>query len=275
MTATTAVAAPARTHVRVGWLTSTALVWLVAIGFAAFCWFGVHAGVHGLDAKAYWLAAHRSDPYHAAPGTLGAYLYPPPFALAIWPLARLPLGLFVDTWMLLEAVTFAWLLRPLGVRWGVPAFLMCFAELIVGNIHAFLALAMVLGVRRGAPWALAVLTKLTTGVGLVMFAVRREWRPVAVALGTSAALAALSALVVPGQWVLWWRFTMRHSGEGQLFFPARLAAAVVIAGAAGRLRKPWLLPFALVLAQPVAEWMSLTLLSAIPRLHKRSQAVAA
>ncbi|TAM88276.1 MAG: hypothetical protein EPN43_08475, partial [Jatrophihabitans sp.] len=164
MTAATATApAPARLGVRIGWLASTAAAWLLAIGFAWFCWFAVHGGVHGIDSRAYWLAAHRADPYRAAPGTLDAYLYPPPFTLLIWPLARLPLYAFNEVWLLAEAAVFAWLLRPLGLRWGVPAFLMCFAELIVGNVHAFLALVMVFGVRRGAPWAFALLTKVATG----------------------------------------------------------------------------------------------------------------
>lgn len=273
MSATITVPAPAKQPVRIGWLLSTAVVWIVAVGFAAFCWFGVHGGVHGLDARAYWAAARSAHPYGAAPGTPGAYLYPPPFTLLVWPLARLPLHLFVEVWMLAEAAAFAWLLKPLGWRWGVPAFLGCFAELIVGNIHAFLAVAAVLGLRHGAAWAVPLLTKVTSGIGVLWFAVTRDWGRMVVAAAITGAVAALSAVVLPQQWAEWWHFTVSHAGAGQLLFPLRLAAAAAAAVIGARLRRPWLLAPALILAQPVAEWMSLTLLAAVPRLRRRAGGV--
>ena len=266
MTATAALTATAQQRPRLGWLVSTLGVWLFAIGFAGFCWFGVHGGVHGLDSRVYWETARHSVSYGAAPGTVGAYLYPPPFALAIWPLARLPLAVFMNVWMALEAAAFAWLLKPLGVRWGLPAFLMCFAELIVGNIHAFLAVMAVVGARRGAPWACALLTKVTSGVGLLWFLTRRQWRPITAALGLTMLVVLVSVAVQPHQWSAWLRFVLHNSGQGSLFFPLRLALSAVVAAYAGRTRRAWLLPFSLVLAQPVAEWMSLTLLAAVPRL---------
>ncbi len=49
-------------------------------------------------------------------------------------------------------------------------------ELAGGNIHLLLAAAMVLGFRWPATWALVLLTKITPGIGLLWFVVRREWR---------------------------------------------------------------------------------------------------
>jgi hypothetical protein len=272
VTAVATASAATQQRPRIGWLLSTLGVWLSAVGFAAFFWFGVHGGVHGLDSRVYWEAARRSVSYDAAPGTLGAYLYPPPFALALWPLAQLPLAVFLDVWMALEAVAFAWLVKPLGARWGIPAFLMCFAELIVGNIHAFLAVMMVVGVRRGSPWVLALLTKVTSGVGLLWFIARRQWRPVLTSLGLTAAVCLASLALQRHAWGAWLHFVVRDSGQGTLFFPVRLVLAALVTAYAGRSRRSWLLPIALVLAQPVAEWMSLTLLSAVPRLVVKERA---
>ena len=46
--------------------------------------------------------------------------------------------------------------------------------------------AIVLGFRWPFTWAFVLLTKVTPGVGLLWFAVRREWRSLAIALGDGA-----------------------------------------------------------------------------------------
>ena len=46
-----------------------------------------------------------------------------------------------------------------------------------------MAAAIALGFRYPAAWSFLLLTKVTPGIGLVWFAVRREWRPLAIALG--------------------------------------------------------------------------------------------
>ena len=48
---------------------------------------------------------------------------------------------------------------------------------------AFIAAAIVIGFRWPAAWSLVLLTKITPGIGLLWFAVRREWRSLAIALG--------------------------------------------------------------------------------------------
>jgi len=47
------------------------------------------------------------------------------------------------------------------------------------------------------------LTKVTPGVGLVWFAVRREWRSLAIAATATAVVVAVSAAVAPGAWAGW------------------------------------------------------------------------
>jgi hypothetical protein len=265
-------AASAGSGIRPGWLLSTALVWTIGIGCAAFFWSYLNHGVHGVDSGAYWSAARHGNPYHERPGVLGAYLYSPAFTQLIWPLAQLPRSVFIAVWMLLEAATFGWLLRPLGVRWGVPAFCLCMAEVVVGNIYAFLAAVAVLGLRRPALWALPLLTKITPGLGPVWFAVRREWRPLIASVATTAVIAAVSFAISPHQWLDWFRFLFHHGGENQLWLPARAIAAVGLTAFAARTSRYWMVGIAMLLANPMVlhSEMALTLLAALPRLLRRA-----
>ncbi len=65
-------------------------------------------------------------------------------------------------------------------------------ELYHGNVHLLMAAAIVLGFRYPVGWSFLLLTKVTPGVGLIWFAVRREWRPLLIALGFTGALVAVS-----------------------------------------------------------------------------------
>ena len=60
-------------------------------------------------------------------------------------------------------------------------------EIAGGNISLLLALAIVAGFSRPWTWAFVILTKITPGIGLLWFALRREWRSLAIALGATAA----------------------------------------------------------------------------------------
>jgi hypothetical protein len=70
-------------------------------------------------------------------------------------------------------------------------------ELYHGNIHLLLAAAIGLGLRYPWTWAFVLLTKVTPGVGLIWFAVRREWRQLGIALGVTAD-RGLSVALTPG-----------------------------------------------------------------------------
>ena len=52
-----------------------------------------------------------------------------------------------------------------------------------------------LGFRYPAVWAFGIFTKVTPGIGLLWFLVRREWRNLGIALGLTAAIGAVSLLV--------------------------------------------------------------------------------
>ena len=104
-----------------------------------------------------------------------------------------------------------------------------------GNIDLFIAAAVALGFRYPWTWGFVLLTKVTPGVGLLWFAVRREWRALAIALGVTGAIVAVSLAVNPQLWNEWFTF-LGEAEQGrtveqfQIGLPlwARLAAAAAL-----------------------------------------------
>lgn len=224
----------------------------------------------GADAHAYWLSGHALNPYGRAPGSRDAFLYSPPFALAIRPLALLPWPVFFSLWAAIEASVIAWLLKPLGFAWGVPCFLLCTTELFLGNVNGFLGLVIVFGFRYPGMWALPILTKVLPGIGALWFVIRGEWRNAAIVAVTTAAIAIPTMVLAPDLWLDWLRFLQTQSGAMTPSRAARLVAGFVLVVVAAR--KDWrvLLPFALFLASPVVSSATLlSLLAATPRLWRR------
>jgi hypothetical protein len=189
--------------------------------------------------------------------------------MVIWPIAQLPQSLFIDGWMLAESAVFLWLLKPLGLRWGFPAFCLCMGEVVVGNIYSFFALVAVLGARQPAVWALPLLTKITPGLGPIWFAARRQWRAAAWSVCVTVAIGLASFAISPNAWVDWFQFLTGRAGGSQYVLPLRFALAVALVVYAAARMRPLLLPIAMLLANPMvlhAE-MALTMLAAIPRLQ--------
>jgi hypothetical protein len=121
-----------------------------------------------VDAHAYW-AANPLDPYNnAALMDFDAYFYSPAFTQAIWPLHALPWPIFAGLWTAAIVVAFRWMSDLwLGLVILLPP---VFIEIAVGNIHAFIGVAIVLGFRWPATWAFILLTKVTPGVGTAALA---------------------------------------------------------------------------------------------------------
>ena len=257
---------------RVWWILSTATAWLASIVCGVWWSCYINNGVHGLDAHAYWSTAHRANLYGAAPGSIDAYLYSPVFSTVIRPLALLPWHIFLGVWMLAESAAFVWLLKPLGLRWGLPAFVLCLIEISVGNVYSFFAVVAVVGLSRPAAWALPLLTKMTPGLGPVWFAARRQWRNLAVSLAITAAIAAASIGYTPEAWEQWLHFLSVNAGGNQWYMPVRVAAAVMLTAIGAIKGKPWVIAPAMLLANPVIvnAWMGITLLAALPRLCSMS-----
>lgn len=243
---------PGRWRLLRGALTVTGFTYLFA-AWLQLIPFTLNLGVPpGIDTFAYWMA-DPADPYRfSSLGTEGAYLYSPVFAQLFSPMRLLPLELAYGLWVA-ACVAALWWMR---VLWTValPPVLM---ELYAGNIHILYALAVVVGMRWGAAWALPLLTKITPGVGIVWFAVRREWRRLAWAIGVSAGLTMISIAIDPSSWVEWRDVLSANQGRSLNMLSDQVPLAVRVAVAAGLVswgalgNRSWVIPIAFVIAMPV------------------------
>ncbi len=229
------------------------------------------AGTVGFDAFAYW-SVELAEPYRKTAGEFGAFPYSPVFARLFAPFSILPWWQFLWLWLALLVGTAIWLggRRALIVFAFPPVAL----ELYHGNIHLLMAAAIAIGFRYPAAWAFVLLSKVTPGIGLLWFAVRREWRSLAIALGATAAIVAVSVLVDSRLWVSWFRDSLLLTATGTptnqpeipipLLLRLPVAAAVVVWGA--RSGRTWTVPVSATLAAPVLWPVSFAMLAALGRM---------
>ena len=237
-------------------------------------------GTVGFDAFAYW-SVDLDEPYQKTAGEFGAFPYSPVMARLFAPFSILAWWQFLWLWLALLVATAIWLggRRALIVLAFPPVAL----ELYHGNVHLLMAAAIAVGFRYPAAWAFVILTKVTPGIGLLWFAVRREWRSLAIALGATAAIVAVSVVVDSRLWVSWFRDSLLLTATGTptnqpeipipLLLRLPLAAALVIWGA--RTGRTWSVPAAATLASPVLWPVSFALLAAIGRIPSRMAPVGA
>ena len=240
-------------------------LWLAApwVALNALAYYVGGGGV-GMDGHAYWLAGRLDHPYGPAPRERDAFLYSPLFAQAMRPLAWLPWPAFCGLLMLACAAAYYWLCRPLPWRWRAPLLLLCVPELLIVNIYPLLAVSLVLALRYPESLAFPALTKITPGgVGLVWFAVRRQWTHLLRAAAAVVVLVGVSWLAEPGLWREWVLFLLHHDGDGGVDFAVRLVLAVGLTVVAARRDRRWLLAVAFYLAMPLA---GLGLQSMVPLL---------
>jgi len=250
---------PARQALLFASVASAVLVWAWVIASPGSGW----------DAHVYW-STSLSHPYASSvAGLPGAYLYSPAFRQAIAPLTVLPWPAFHAIWVGLLLGAIVLLAGPFAIFLLVNPIVLF--ELQAGNIHTLLAVAIVAGFRYPAAWAFVLLTKVTPGVGILWYLVRREWRNLAAAVAATALLAGLSFLLAPGQWVEWLRSLVANAAipasdyTGSIFGPlwlrAPLALGIVIWGALTNRR--WTVPVAATVAIPLLALFNLTLLIAL------------
>ncbi len=224
-----------------------------------------------VDAQAYW-ATRAPITYDALPGQDGAYLYSPAFAHVLAPLQMLPWEAFLALILTAMLLTLGWLAGPLML---VPLLPLSWAEILYGNIHIFMAGAIILGFRYPWTWSLILLTKVTPGVGLVWFLARREWRSLAVALGVTVAIAGVSFALDPVGWLGWIQLLERSAlapayGLGAIVpLWARLPLAVGLVWWGAKHDHRWAVPLAALIALPVLWPGGLALLAGAVALTPR------
>lgn len=218
-----------------------------------------------IDAQA-WHQIDLANLYRgmSQPDYWGAFRYSPAIALLFLPASWLSWPALIAVYLALSGVALVVLTRG-----KAPLFLLAFPpvllELLNGNIHLFMALAVWVGIRWPAAWAFILLTKVTPGVGVLWFAGRRDWRGLGIALGVTAAIVVVGFVIAPGLWVDWVRsLAIAPDALGAPGVPLwlRLPAAAVIAYAAGRTGRAWLVPVSVFIALPLIWLQGLAILTA-------------
>jgi glycosyl transferase family 87 len=224
----------------------------------------------GQDARCYWQATLANPYLHSDWNDPIAYVYSPAFLQLVSPLTALPWQAFVAAWTAILLAVVRFLTGPRLLAAGL-LFPFTAMEVAGGNVSLLLAAAIVIGFRWPAAWSLVLLTKITPGIGLLWFAVRREWRALAIALGATAAIAAVSFVLLPDQWGSWVDVVIRNVAAGKsgtwaslpvpLWIRLPIAAALVVWGA--RTDRRWTVPVASMVALPALWYGGLSMLLAV------------
>jgi hypothetical protein len=260
---------------------------VIGLGYAAF-------NVPPYDTTLFWTAGHRAEYYGQTWGidSGSLYVYPPPLAQVLGAVPWVP---YLIVWTALLGVAFwaatrSWSLLVLAIS---TAALIVFdsdhllanpvALTLIGNPQIMLAAICILGFRYPALWSFALLTKISPGIGILWFAVRREWRSLGIALGATAIVAGVSFVLAPGAWFDFVRFATANAGTPSpnpvvpipLFIRLPMSALLIVWGA--RTDRRWTVPIAV-------GWASLALyestyltvwIAALPLLGRDGERIAA
>ena len=229
--------------------------------------FQVQPWDQSVDAYAYWTT--RDGVAYGNVGAMGAYLYSPAFAMLLAPVTWVGWPVFAAAWTALNFVILRLIVGRLALV--VLLFPPVAFEVVSGNVHLLIALAIVAGARYPALWAIPILTKITPGIGLLWHVIRRERRPAIVALSVTGVLVVVSALLLPEAWRAWLAVLTGSLGGPvdtvgwylPLPFLPRLAAAVAIISWGAMTGRHWTVPVAVTLAMPVIWLNALAVLVAL------------
>jgi hypothetical protein len=253
-------------------LIALAAAWLGIVYFAE-PW-GRLAG-SGMDARCYW-APDLANPYlHSTWTDQIAYPYSPVFLQILQPIRLLPWQAFMAIWAAILMAAMVYLTGPRLILLGLAFFGLM--EIWGGNIEILVAVAVVLGFRWPATWSFVLLTKVTPGVGLLWFAVRREWRSLAIALAATVVVVVVSAAIQPDVWRRWLDVLTENAGKNGTWaavpipLAVRLPAAVLLLIWGARTNRRWVVPVGVMLALPALWYGGLSImLATLPLLGARS-----
>lgn len=244
------------------------------------------------DEYAYWLAARRlieGQPLYDPTVSIitpFAYLYPPPLAQALVPVAAVvPAWLFSAGWTALMGLALFWLAgRDVLRSLALVAFPPIAVEFWFRNVHLFLAVLVVLGLRHASSgFAVGAAIKVAPGLGVPFLAIRGRWREAGIAAAVGLAMLGASIALTPDAWRAYLDFALSADPLQQSAFvavplPVRAAAALLLTIVAGRLPRHLgdpLLVVAVTLALPSLWFTGLSLLVAIVPLVVEDRRVRA
>jgi hypothetical protein len=259
---------------------------VVALGFVALVvsWLGIVYFAEpwgrsllpsGMDARCYWVPS-LSDPYLNSNWLDQiAYPYSPAFLQLLEPIRLLPWQAFMGVWAAILMAALACMTGPRLILLGLAFFGLM--EIWGGNIELLVALAIVLGFRWPAAWSFVLLTKITPGVGLIWFAVRREWRSLAIVATATAAIVVASYALMPGAWQAWPQVLVNNAGKSGTWAAVpvplviRLPLAILLVVWGARTDRRWTVPASAMLALPALWYGGLSIMVAtLPLLGARS-----
>lgn len=231
-------------------------IWLLVLAAIGGCLLVIVAAYRwGMpaDEHAYWLAARRlieGQPLYdmtVSVGTPYAYVYPPPLAQVLVPVAAiLPAAWFDALWTVGMLAALWWLAgKDVLNTLALVAFPPIAIEFWFRNIHLFLAVMIVLGFQRWSGWfAIAASIKPTPGLAVVFHALRGEWRKAGVIVAVGLAILAVSVAISVDDWRAYWTFVTERGALGvtgvlPIPFLVRFAIGFVGVVIASRLRRPW------------------------------------
>jgi hypothetical protein len=254
-------------------IVALAVAWLGIVYFAE-PW-GTSLLPSGMDARCYW-APDLANPYlHSNWTDQIAYPYSPVFLQILQPIRLLPWPVFMAIWAAILMAAMVYLTGPRLIFLGLAFFGLI--EIWGGNVEMLVALAIVLGFRWPATWSFVLLTKITPGIGLLWFAARREWRSLAIALGATAAVVAVSAAIQPVAWGRWVEVLQANAGKNGTWaavpipFVIRFPFALVLVVWGARTNRRWTVPVSSMLALPALWYGGLSIMIAtLPLLGARS-----
>jgi hypothetical protein len=209
---------------RVVWWTAYGLGLVSAAGLAII-WHGNPSN----DFHAYYVVDVAQPYADVRLGSLDAFWYSPPAAIAFAAFRALPFDAAATLFRVINLTALVWLAGPATglVMWALPVAVI----LRYGNIEILLAAAILAGFRWPGTWAVILLTKPSSGIGLLYFALRGEWRRFGIALGTTVAIAGTSFLVNPDAWATYVTTLVSANAAGAPFgvplWP-RLALGLVV-----------------------------------------------
>ena len=180
--------------------------------------------------------------------TAYAFLYSPAAAQAMIPAHAVSFEVFVALLRAAEVVALFALtgpFLPIVVFWAPVT-----TEINAANINLLIVAVAVWGLRWPALWSFVLLTKVTPGVGIVWFAVRREWRNLGIALGVTGAIAVASFVYAPALWPDWIAFLGSVDPSDGVPLWARVIAAAALVAWGARTDRPWVVVVAVTIATP-------------------------
>jgi hypothetical protein len=214
------------------------------------------------DVRWYWSANPHNLYPHPELAEHNGYNYSPAFEFIVGWGRLLPFEVFVAIWRAMLLAIVVYLAGPLTlfVLLTVPVG----SEINAGNIQLLLAFAIYVGFRFPAAWAFVLLTKVSPGVALLWFVLRREWRYLRTVAISTGIVAAASLLLWSDQWPGYLRLITGGAAPAvapyylSLWQRLPVAIALVVIGAWRGWR--WTVPASACLALPVFYTISPALL---------------